>query len=401
LGANKKYNGYRSWQFLEEGKDYKPFKLAKQVGRVPSKKVELSKSEEERAQSIIEKNIMISTHDHTEVFPEDPSEFVEHSRVGRPFIGYEGLAASGLDAVFENMMDGTALMFSPDAWHWENVVHQIGIWQSDIDHQDLVFVARKVEDIERAHASGKIAMVLSLEAPPKIGEDLSKLDVLYGLGVRVMGVVYSKNNEFGSGLADVHDKGLTDWGYLLVERLNKLGVLIDVSHASDKTSMEAIEASKYPVVVTHAGARSLWPSRRMKPDEVIQAIAEKRGFFAIEAAPHTTITKNHPRHSIDSIMEHFQYVEKLVGIDYVAFGPDTLFGDHVALHKVFAEYLSIKASSEEGLPPYEKVPFVDGLENPSEFPNIVRWLVKNGYSDQEIAKVVGGNVIRVLKAVWK
>jgi membrane dipeptidase len=401
LGANKKYNGYRSWQFLEEGKDYKPFKLAKQVGRVPSKKVELSKSEEERAQSIIEKNIMISTHDHTEVFPEDPSEFVEHSRVGRPFIGYEGLAASGLDAVFENMMDGTALMFSPDAWHWENVVHQIGIWQSDIDHQDLVFVARKVEDIERAHASGKIAMVLSLEAPPKIGEDLSKLDVLYGLGVRVMGIVYSKNNEFGSGLADVHDKGLTDWGYLLVERLNKLGVLIDVSHASDKTSMEAIEASKYPVVVTHAGARSLWPSRRMKPDEVIQAIAEKKGFFAIEAAPHTTITKNHPRHSIDSIMEHFQYVEKLVGIDYVAFGPDTLFGDHVALHKVFAEYLSIKASSEEGLPPYEKVPFVDGLENPSEFPNIVRWLVKNGYSDQEIAKVVGGNVIRVLKAVWK
>lgn len=401
MGANKKYNGYRSWQFLEEGKDYKPFKLAKQVGRVPSKKVELSKSEEERAQSIIEKNIMISTHDHTEVFPEDPSEFVEHSRVGRPFLGYEGLAASGLDAVFENMMDGTALMFSPDAWHWENVVHQIGIWQSDIDHQDLVFVARKVEDIERAHASGKIAMVLSLEAPPKIGEDLSKLDVLYGLGVRVMGIVYSKNNEFGSGLADVHDKGLTDWGYLLVERLNKLGVLIDVSHASDKTSMEAIEASKYPVVVTHAGARSLWPSRRMKPDEVIQAIAEKKGFFAIEAAPHTTITKNHPRHSIDSIMEHFQYVEKLVGIDYVAFGPDTLFGDHVALHKVFAEYLSIKASSEEGLPPYEKVPFVDGLENPSEFPNIVRWLVKNGYSDQEIAKVVGGNVIRVLKAVWK
>jgi len=401
LGANKKYNGYRSWQFLEEGKDYKPFKLAKQVGRVPSKKVELSKSEEERAQSIIEKNIMISTHDHTEVFPEDPSEFVEHSRVGRPFIGYEGLAASGLDAVFENMMDGTALMFSPDAWHWENVVHQIGIWQSDIDHQDLVFVARKVEDIERAHASGKIAMVLSIEAPPKIGEDLSKLDVLYGLGVRVMGIVYSKNNEFGSGLADVHDKGLTDWGYLLVERLNKLGILIDVSHASDKTSMEAIEASKYPVVVTHAGARSLWPSRRMKPDEVIQAIAEKKGFFAIEAAPHTTITKNHPRHSIDSIMEHFQYVEKLVGIDYVAFGPDTLFGDHVALHKVFAEYLSIKASSEEGLPPYEKVPFVDGLENPSEFPNIVRWLVKNGYSDQEIAKVIGGNVIRVLKAVWK
>lgn len=401
MGSNKKYKGYKSWEFLEEGKDYKPFKLAKVINRVPSKKVELSKSEEERVQEIIEKNILISVHDHTEVFPEDPSEFIEYERAGRPFIGYEGLAISGLDAVFENMKDGTALMYSPDPWHWENVVHQLGMWQADLDHQDFVFIARKVEDIERAFKEGKLAMVLSLESAPKIGEDLSKLDVLYGLGVRVMGVVYSKNNEFGSGLADSHDKGLTDLGFSLVERLNKLGILIDVSHASDKTSIEAIEASKYPVVVTHAGARALWPSKRMKPDEVIQAIAEKKGFFGIEAAPHTTLTKNHPKHSIESVMEHFQYIEKLVGIDYVAFGPDTLFGDHVALHKVFAEYLSIKASSEEGLPPYEKVPYVDGLENPSEFSNIIRWLVKNGYSDNEISKVVGGNVLRVLKSVWK
>jgi len=401
MGKNKVYKGYKSWEFLEGGKDYKPFKLAKELNRVPSRKIELSKAEEERVQEIMEKNIVISVHDHTEVFPEDPAEFIEHARIGRPFIGYEGLAASGLDAVFENMMNGTALMHSPDSWHWENIVHQIGMWQADIDHQDFVFIARKVEDIEKAHREGRLAMVLSLEAPPKIGEDLSKLDVVYGLGVRVMGVVYSKNNEFGSGLADQHDKGLTDLGYALIERLNKLGVLIDVSHASDRTSLEAIEASKYPVVVTHAGARALWPSKRMKPDEVIHAVAEKKGFFGIEAAPHTTLTRKNPKHSIESIMEHFQYIEKLVGIDHVAFGPDTLFGDHVALHKVFAEYLSIKAASEEGLPYYEKVPYVDGLENPSEYPNIIRWLVKNGYSDGEISKVIGGNVMRVLRAVWK
>jgi membrane dipeptidase len=89
-----------------------------------------------------------------------------------------------------------------------------------------------------------------------------------------------------------------------------------------------------------------------------------------------------------------------VGIDHVAFGPDTLFGDHVALHKVFRDYLSI-TRQEEDLPPYPRVEYVDGLENPAEFVNIIRWLVKHGYSDQEIVKVMGGNILNLLKRVWR
>jgi membrane dipeptidase len=215
-----------------------------------------------------------------------------------------------------------------------------------------------------------------------------------------MGIAYSRGNEYGGGLADKVDKGLTDIGYELVDRMNKLGILIDLAHAGDKTSLEVIEYSKYPVAITHAGARALWPSRRMKPDEVIQALAEKGGVFGIEAAPHTTITMKNPRHSLESVMEHFQYIEKLVGIDHVAFGPDTLFGDHVTLHKAFREFLSL-SSVEENLPLFPRVEYVDGLENPSEFINIVRWLVKHGYSDQEITKVMGGNILDLLKRVWK
>ncbi|MGC9010439.1 MAG: dipeptidase [Sulfolobales archaeon] len=400
MGLKKRYTGYRSWSFLEPGRDYKVFKLAKEIGRVPSSIIPLSKAEEERVEEILEKNIVISLHDHAEVFPEDPSEFIEYERVGRLWIGYEGLAISGLDGWFEGLQDGTALMRSPDPWDWDNVIHQIGMIQADIDHQDLVFVARKAEDFEKAFREGRIAMVIHLEGPPNIREDLSRVDILYGLGVRCMGIAYSRGNEFGSGLADKIDRGLTDLGYELVRRMNKLGMLIDLAHAGDKTSLDVIEASKDPVVITHAGARALWPSRRMKPDEVIQALAEKGGVFGIEAAPHTTITRNNPRHSIESVMEHFQYIEKLVGIDYVAFGPDTLFGDHVALHKVFREYLAITAT-EENLPPFPRVEYVDGLENPSEFKNIIRWLVKHGYSDQEIAKVIGGNILRVVKRVWR
>jgi membrane dipeptidase len=137
----------------------------------------------------------------------------------------------------------------------------------------------------------------------------------------------------------------------------------------------------------------------MKPDEVLKALAAKGGVIGIEAAPHTTLTKKHPKHNIESFMEHFEYCADLMGIDHVAFGPDTLFGDHVGLHHYFAKQLSISAA--RGQVQFEEVEFVDGIENPAEaLPNIVRWMVKHDYSDGDIAKAIGGNVIKVLEEAW-
>ena len=400
--GRKKYNGYKSFQYLDPDIDYKSFKLARELGRVPSTVIELSKTEEERVQEILEKSIVISLHDHPDVFPEDPGDVMEYVRQGRIALGYEGLAASYLDAVFDGLQDGTGLMRSPDPWDWDNIVYQIGLRVSDIAKSGLVFRAESVDDIIKAFNDGKIALVLHLEAPPTgTGYDLDRIDVLYGLGVRCIGITYSQGNELGSGLANRTDRGLTDLGYEAVKRMNKLGILIDIAHAGDQTSLDVIEASKDPVVVTHAGARALWPSLRLKPDEVIQALAEKGGVFGVEAAPHTTITYKNRRHTIESVMEHFQYIEKLVGIDYVAFGPDTLFGDHVALHKIFARELAIgRIQPSDKKLEYPHVEYVDGLENPADFPNIVRWLVKHGYSDTEIKKVIGENILRVLRRVW-
>jgi membrane dipeptidase len=137
----------------------------------------------------------------------------------------------------------------------------------------------------------------------------------------------------------------------------------------------------------------------MKPDAVLRACADKGGVIGVEAAPHITLTADHPRHSIESFMQHFEYCVNLMGIEHVAFGSDTLFGDHVALHHAFARQLSIK--SAHGTADFEEVEYVDGIENPGEaFPNIVRWLVKHDYSDQAIDQVLGDNVLRVLGDVW-
>ena len=132
---------------------------------------------------------------------------------------------------------------------------------------------------------------------------------------------------------------------------------------------------------------------------MLKACADKGGVIGIEAAPHTTLTQRYPLHSIESYMEHFEYVADLCGIDHVGFGPDTLFGDHVGLHHAFAAALSIGASRKNVV--VTEVPYVKGIENPGEnFPNIVRWLVGHGYKDEDIIKVIGGNSLRVLQQTW-
>lgn len=396
---NKRYNGYKAYQYLEAGVDYKVFELVPEIGRVAPYVVPLSEAEEARTRKIVQENLVISLHEHCFISPKNLNEFHAFRRQGRDFTAFEGLAHSGLDAVFDAMMDGTAMIHSRAGWKWDDVITDIGLRLSDIAHQDTVVLALTTRDIEQAKANGQVGFVVSLEASTMIENEVDRIDVLYGLGVRSMGIAYSEGNQLGAGLREPRDGGLTEFGRKAVRRMNKLGIAIDISHSGDVTAMDTIEVSDDPIFITHAGARTLWNSRRLKTDEVIKACAEKGGVIGIEAAPHTTISQKHPRHSIESFMDHFEYCVDLVGIDHVAFGPDTLYGDHVALHTLLSSELSIGQS--RGQLEYPKVEYVEGLENPTEaWPNIARWLVKKGYTDTDIAKVLGGNIMRVLKQVW-
>jgi len=395
----KDYKGYRSFSYLEPGVDYRAFPLAEEIDRVPSRPVPTTPEQEERVRRLLAETTTVSLHEHTFVVPEDPSQIFEARRHIRDATGYEGLAQAGLDAVFDNLQDGTSLITSRAGWKWDDIIYDLGMRLSDIAHQEFVIRGETVADIERARAEGKVAFFPALEAATPIQNELDRLDILYGLGVRMMGVVYSESNTLGSGLREPRDGGLTVFGRQAVQRMNKLGVAVDVSHASDLTCLDTFEASDKPVFITHCGARALWPSKRMKPDEVLRACAQGGGVVGIEAAPHTTLTEKVRRHSIDAFMEHFEYCANLVGIDHVSFGPDTMYGDHVALHHAFAGQLSIR-SAHEGLE-YEPVPYVDGIENPTEaFPNITRWLVTHGYSDADIKKVLGENTLRVLRQIF-
>ncbi|MEV8639169.1 membrane dipeptidase [Streptosporangium sp. NPDC051023] len=400
LEPAKRYTGYRSYEYLEPGVDYRAFDLAPELGRVPAYSgLSLDSGQRERVQRLLTDGVVISLHDHPSVFPEEIRQTVDYNRTARHHTGFEGLARSGMTAVFDNLMDGTCCITSQAGWKWTDVVADIGMRLSDIAHQDYVIKVERVADIHRAHESGRMGLVLALEAATMIENEVDRVDMLYGFGVRQMGIAYSEANTLGSGLKERSDGGLTLFGEKAVRRMNKLGIAIDISHSGDQTSLDTIRHSTKPILITHAGSRTVWPSNRMKPDSVIRAAAERGGVIGLEAAPHTTMSAAHPRHCLESVMDHFTHCVDLVGIDHVAFGPDTLFGDHVGLHDTFAEHLSLN-EAHAGTP-YERVPYVDGLENPAEcFWNIAGWLVVNGYSDDEIGKVLGGNVLRVLEEVW-
>jgi len=395
----KGYKGYKSYQYLEKDKDYKGFELAKEIDRVEPYLIPLTPEDEKRVENIIKNNIIISLHDHPVTTPANINELLDYEREGRECTAYEGLAHSCLDVVFDNMMDGTCIIGSKAGWKWNDVIHDMGIRSCDIAHQDFLIRGSNLDDIYKAKREDKIAWFISLESATMIENELDRIDILYGLGARMMGITYSESNCLGSGLKEKNDGGLTAFGRKAVERMNKVGMAIDVSHSGDKTAIDTINVSSKPIFITHIGARALWNMKRLKPDDVLKACAYKGGVIGIEAAPHTTITKNHPSHDIESFMEHFEYIKDLVGIDHVAFGPDALYGDHVGLHNLFSSNMSI-AENTSG-ESFHKVEYVKGIENPTEAShNIVRWLVKHGYSEEDIAKVLGKNIIRVLKEVW-
>lgn len=342
---------------------------------------------------------VISLHEHVQVFPEDMGELRDHIRQGREPTGYQGLARSGLTAVFDNGMDGTCCISSDAGWKYQDVLFDLGVRMADLAHQDFVIKAESIKDIRYAAETGRVAHIFALEASTMIENEVDRLDVLYGFGVRQMGIAYSEANMLGGGLKERGDGGLTYFGERAVERMNKLGIAIDISHSGDQTCLDVIAHSQKPVFITHAGARGLWPTNRMKTDETIIECAKRGGVIGIEAAPHTTISPQHPKHSLESVMDHFQYCVDLVGLEHVSFGPDTLFGDHVGLHDAFSSNLSLGQAHANV--EYEKQPYVDGIENPAEaFYNIIGWLVKHDYSDDEIRAVVGGNTMRVLEEVW-
>ena len=213
LEPAERYTGYTAYEYLEAGVDYRAFEYAKQIGRVPEYAgLELTAAQAERAERLLREETVISLHEHVQVFPENMDHLKDHIRQGREPTGYEGLARSGLTAVFDNDMDGTCCISSDAGWKYQDVLFDLGVRMADLAHQDYVIKGETLKDIHYAKETGRIAHVFALEAATMIENEVDRLDVLYGFGVRQMGIAYSEANTLGSGLKERGDGGLTYFG---------------------------------------------------------------------------------------------------------------------------------------------------------------------------------------------
>lgn len=383
---------YQSYTHLRE-KDIIPIQLCKVVGRIEEHDVELSPQEEERAMRLHREANVIDLHLHLRVLPEDMRDREIYSKRGRIATGYEGVAKSGLTACFEGFGGNIIAHSSNSLWQFEDIIWDIGMRVGDMDHhKDIVMRGYCVDDILEAKRKGKTAVIPMIENGGVIYNDIERLEVLYGLGIRCMGLSFNYRSYIADGPLEDIDSGLSKFGYKVIQRMNRLGIIIDFSHSSDLTLKQGIEASEVPCILSHTIAKSLFNSAKGKSDEILELVAKHDGLIGIEAVPN--ITSNKEIQTVFDVIDHVDHVVKLVGVDHVAIGTDTLFGDHVGSHK------ASRAQGVEGGGKMVKefhASHIDCIENPGQWPNITRALVARGYSDEDIKKIIGGNVLRFLE----
>ncbi len=294
------------------------------------------------------------------------------------------------------------------------------VYEQAARHPDRMMMAFSVEDIERAHREHKLAALMGIEGGHSIENDIHLLRDYYRLGVRYMTLSWSNTNEFADSSGDINDpkvehhNGLTEGGKRIVLEMNRLGMLVDISHVSDKTFWDTIAVTKAPVIASHSSARALTNHPRNMTDDMLRAVAKNGGVVDVnfysafvdenyrkaaepqtkdrDAAVKAYIDKlkaegktptyldsdsierewaaKIPRPPLSSLIDHIVHIAKVAGIDHVGLGSD---------------FDGVSGATPQG------------IDSAADLPKITQALLDRGYSADEIRKILGGNVLRVFR----
>lgn len=234
---------------------------------------------------------------------------------------------------------------------------------------------------------------------------LTLLRAFYELGLRVVQLTYNKANYLGTGCCESEDHGLTDFGRDVVRAMNELGMLVDLSHCSRRTALEAIELSEHPVVFSHACTRGLADNPRNRTDEEIRALAASGGVMGV--TPWGPICWKRERDeppSLDDYLDHVERVVAVAGEEHVGFGTDqTVDGsrDEEGIGTQSALYPQVVGEYDRRVGAKPSVRYTRGFRDIRELPHVAEALSKRGFTDVAIGKFLGGNFRRVLERVWR
>jgi membrane dipeptidase len=302
--------------------------------------------------------------------------------------------------VFEEMHRGglTAANCTCSVWEgFNDTMANIAQWKRDMtENADILTQVHSVADIRRAKVENKVGIVLGWQNTYAIEQNLDHLRLFRDLGVRVIQLTYNTQNLVGSGCWESRDSGLSDYGCDLINLMNELGILVDLSHVGDTTSRDAIAHSQRPVAYTHCFPNALLDHPRNKSDDMLQTLADKGGFIGVVA--YTPFMPKGDNSTVEDVLDGFMHMINLVGEDQVGIGTDFTQGQDAA----FFNYLR----SDKGIGRHLSKPMAKrpnnpiGLDGPSEYPNLTAAMIKRGWGETRIRKILGENWLTFLEKVW-
>jgi membrane dipeptidase len=310
----------------------------------------------------------------------------------------DGLNISKFDrSVFEDMKKGgvTAVNCTVSVWEsFEKTVDNIALMKKQIrDNSELLTLVRNTDDIARAKREGRTGVILGFQNAHAFEDNLGYIEAFADMGVRVVQLCYNTQNLVGTGCYE-RDGGLSDFGREVITEMNRVGIMVDLSHVGANTSSEAIAFSQKPVCYSHCLPSGLKEHPRNKSDAQLKEIADAGGFVGVTMfAP---FLKRGIDATVEDYVEAIDYVVNLIGEDTVGIGTDFTQGYTVD----FFDWITHDKGRYRRLTNFGKVVNPEGIRTIGEFPNLTRAMERAGWSETRIRKIMGENWVRVFRDVW-
>ncbi|MGB9330841.1 MAG: membrane dipeptidase [Steroidobacteraceae bacterium] len=281
-------------------------------------------------------------------------------------------------------------------------VAEIGRVQRLIEVHPQYFTAIRVPaDFEQAKRANELGIIFSFESADMLGNKLAAFAVFRDLGVRVMQLSYNRRSPFAAGVMEPDGGGLTPLGRDAVKQMNRLGIAIDLSHANAATTTDVLALSAQPPIMTHTGCAAVHAHPRTKSDAQLRALAARGGVIGIFDLPFLTPSPRQP--TVADYMQHLEHALKVAGEDHVGIGSDVGIEPFDTSAKGMAEFQKeVDARHKAGLsaPEEDRPTYVEGMNTPRRLEIVADELLKRGYSDAVVQKVLGGNFARVFTQIW-
>jgi len=286
---------------------------------------------------------------------------------------------------------------------FRTAIDGIALWNRIMDdHRALFARVERIADVHAARAAGKLGVIFAFQDTAPLESDADHVAAFAALGVKVMQLTYNKRNLCGDGCLERDNAGLSDFGREVIARINEAKVVLDLSHAGQKTIAEGIAASTAPLAITHSGCRSLVELPRNTFDAEMRALANKGGVFGVYLMPFLT-TKGQPQR--EDLLRHLEHAVNVCGEDHVGIGTDNpLLGFEIndQSRKEQREFYERRAKLGIAAPgeAADKFNMVEGYNDASRYERLASDLSRRGWSSTRTEKVLGGNFMRLLGEVW-